>query len=186
MSSLWTGTKVWLRGVEPEDWQTFRSFDEHSDDMRAGDRVHPPLSSEGYRRVTVERSVRTTPENMHLSIVSVADGQVVGGLNTHSVDRRSGRFQYGIGVGRAHRRHGYAAEAIGILLTYMFGEERFHKCEVKVYGFNESSIALHRALGFREEGVLRDHEFFGGRHHDVVLFGLTLSDYLDRWEFPEV
>lgn len=52
----------------------------------------------------------------------------------------------------------------------MFGEQRYHKCEVGIYDFNHASLALHHRLGFTEEGRLRDHEFFAGRpprhHHD--------------------
>ncbi|WP_231333359.1 GNAT family N-acetyltransferase [Actinomadura graeca] len=40
-----------------------------------------------------------------------------------------------------------------------------------IYAFNEPSIALHRKLGFAEEGRLRDHEFLDGRHQDLVLEG---------------
>jgi hypothetical protein len=49
MTSIWTGTKVRLRGVEPDDWQAFLRFDEHSIDMRNADIVHPPRSAAGYR-----------------------------------------------------------------------------------------------------------------------------------------
>jgi RimJ/RimL family protein N-acetyltransferase len=62
----------------------------------------------------------------------------------------------------------------------MFGERRFHKCGVSVYAFNEASIALHTKLGFQIEGRLREHEYFGGRHHDVVMMGMTIHEFTER------
>jgi RimJ/RimL family protein N-acetyltransferase len=53
-----------------------------------------------------------------------------------------------------------------------------------VWSFNEPSLAFHRKLGFTEEGRLRDHEFFAGRHHDVVLFGMTAPEFAARHPFP--
>jgi RimJ/RimL family protein N-acetyltransferase len=73
----------------------------------------------------------------------------------------------------AHQRRGYASEAVLLLLRFMFGERRYHKCEVHIYAYNLASLALHRSLGFVDEGRLRDPEFFAGGHHDVVVMGMT-------------
>ncbi|SDD66550.1 GNAT family N-acetyltransferase [Actinokineospora iranica] len=183
---VWTGAKVRLRGVEPQDWEAFMAFDRHSADMRAADRVHPPRSAEGYRRWAAEQATREASDDLGLAIESLADGALVGMVSTSGVDRRAGRFGYGIGIGRAHQRRGYAADAVVLLLRYLFGEQRLHKCEAAVHAYNEPSLALHRALGFRVEGRLRDHEFFAGRHHDVVLFGMTADEFGGRHRFPEV
>ncbi len=68
----------------------------------------------------------------------------------------------------------------------MFGERRYHKCEAGIYAYNEASLALHRRLGFTEEGRLRDHEFFAGRHHDLVVMGMTAQEFAQRHPFEEL
>lgn len=73
-----------------------------------------------------------------------------------------------------------------VLLSYMFGERRFHKCEVGIYTFNEASIALHHRIGFHTEGRLRDHEHFSGRHHDLVVMGLTVTEFAALRPFAEL
>ncbi|MYX13286.1 RimJ/RimL family protein N-acetyltransferase [Streptomyces sp. SID8374] len=45
------------------------------------------------------------------------------------------------------------------------------------HAFNDASLALYRSLGFTEEGRLRQHEFFAGAHHDVVLLGITADEW---------
>ncbi|WP_405544516.1 hypothetical protein [Streptomyces phaeochromogenes] len=47
MTSFWTGTRIRLRGIEPEDWTGFMRF--AVDEERLGDAVQPPRSAEGYR-----------------------------------------------------------------------------------------------------------------------------------------
>ncbi|MBW4719427.1 GNAT family N-acetyltransferase [Saccharothrix sp. SC076] len=159
-------------------------FDEHVSDMRDGDLVHPPRSAAGYRAWAEQEAVRDGGDEFRLAVE--VGGELVGSLSAFGVDARAGRFGYGIGIGREHQRRGYAAEAVVLLLGFMFGERRMHKCEVSVHAFNEASIALHEKLGFRREGVLRDHEFFAGRHHDVVLFGLTAAEFATRHPFRPV
>lgn len=45
----------------------------------------------------------------------------------------------------------------------MFAERRCAKCQARILAHNEASLALHRRLGFIEDGRLRDHVFFAGR-----------------------
>ena len=104
-------------------------------------------------------------------------------MTTSLVDHRAGRFMYGVSLGDEYKRRGYAMEAVRLLLTFMFGERRFHKCEASVWAFNEPFLALHRKFGFSEEGRLKDHEFFAGSRHDVVLFGMTAPEFAARYRF---
>ena len=185
MTSFWTGRKVRLRGIEPEDWPSFLAFDEHSGDMRSADMLHPPRSAEGRRDWARQEATRTSAsDEFRLAIESLADGELVGAVNTHQTDPRAGRFGYGIAIGNRFQRRGYAREAVVLLLRFMFGERRYHKCEAGVYAFNTPSLELHRALGFREEGRLRDHEFFAGRHHDMVVLGMTAPEFEQRYGHP--
>lgn len=89
MTSVWTGERVRLRGIEPEDWPAFKEFDEHSADMRSADMLYPPRSDEGYRRWALEAaSSRPHDDNFRLAIVAAHDETVVGTLNTIDPDRR--------------------------------------------------------------------------------------------------
>jgi RimJ/RimL family protein N-acetyltransferase len=185
MSNVWVGERVRLRGVEPEDWEAFRRFEENTADMRRGDKIHPPWSAARQREFAQKTAVRPVEnDQVNLAIESLEDGALVGTLGSHSVDHRAGRFGYGIAIGTEHKGRGYASDAVPLLLNFMFGERRFHKCEASVWAFNEPSLAFHRKLGFTEEGTLRDHEFFAGRHHDVVLFGMTAAEFAVRHPFP--
>lgn len=62
-------------------------------------------------------------------------------------------------------------------LIFAFGELGLHKICGQALGFNEGSIRFHKALGFSEEGRLRDQHFDGHKYHDVVCFGLLASEW---------
>ncbi|MEW1550413.1 GNAT family N-acetyltransferase [Streptomyces tsukubensis] len=184
MTSFWTGERVRLRGIEPGDWAAFMRFDEHSGDQRSGDVLHPPRSAEGYRAWAREQAAAEAGGDcFRLAVEAVDGGELVGTVGSHEADARSGRFMYGIAIGSAHQRRGYAAEAAVLFLRYMFAERRFHKCEARVYAYNEASLALHRRLGFTEEGRLRDYAFLAGRHRDLMMLGLLADEFAGRYGF---
>jgi RimJ/RimL family protein N-acetyltransferase len=184
MTNFWKGERVLLRGLEPEDWQAFREFSQHSAQQRTSHLLLPPRSDESYRQWT-QRESGKEPEGdeFQLVIASVEDGSPAGVIITHHANQRAGRFSYGINVDPAHQRKGYASEAIRLLLGFMFCERRFHKCEVEIAAYNTASIALHRRLGFVEEGRLRDHEFVAGGYLDVVLMGLVSDEFTGSHPF---
>ncbi|MEU9625146.1 MULTISPECIES: GNAT family protein [unclassified Streptomyces] len=176
MTSFWTGKQVRLRGIEPEDWTAFMRF--AVDEERLGDLLQPPRSAESFRTWAKEQAVaKSDVDGFGLAIEAVDTGEIVGAVGSHHADPRAGWFEYGITMGAEHRRKGFAAEAVVMLLRFMFAERRYHKCQARIFAHNEASLALHRRLGFVEEGRLRDHVFFAGRHHDLVMLGMLADEF---------
>jgi UDP-4-amino-4,6-dideoxy-N-acetyl-beta-L-altrosamine N-acetyltransferase len=62
-------------------------------------------------------------------------------------------------------------------LDYAFSELGYHKVCGQVIAFNKRSVSFHKALGFVEEGRLRDQYFDGTNYHDVFCFGILESDW---------
>lgn len=62
-------------------------------------------------------------------------------------------------------------------LDYAFSQPGIEKVCGRVLVFNERSLRMHEALGFRREAVLPRHHFDGESHHDVICFGLQRSEW---------
>jgi len=176
MASFWTGKRVRLRGIEPDDWSAFMRFAE--DEERLGDLLNPPRSAEGFRAWAKEQAAaKPDGDCFQLAIEDVDTGKIAGAVGSHHADPRAGWFEYGVTIGAEHRRKGYAAEAAVMLLRFMFAERRYHKCGARIFAHNETSLTLQRRLGFIEEGRLRDHVFFAGQHHDLVMMGILADEF---------
>ena len=167
------GRKVRLREIGPADHRTLIGFDRDSARSRS-----PQVG--GYRHWAAHRAgAADTGDNFHFAIETLRGGMLVGSMCTIQADPLSDRFSYGIGIGPQHRRCGYAGDAITVLLAYMFGQRRYRKCEVSIYGGNLASLSLHGALGFREERRLRDTELQRGGIRYVVLMSITADEFAD-------
>jgi RimJ/RimL family protein N-acetyltransferase len=185
MASFWTGKRIRLRGIEPDDWTAYVRFTE--DEECLGDLLNPPRSAEGFRSWAKEQAAaKSDGDCFQLAIEAVDTGEIVGTIGSHHADARAGWFEYGVTMGADHRRKGYAAEAVVMLLRFMFAERRFHKCGARVFAHNEASLALQRRLGFVEEGRLRDHVFFAGRHHDLVMMGMLADEFAQLHSMSEL
>ena len=62
-------------------------------------------------------------------------------------------------------------------LARAFGDEGLHKLCGQVLAENTASLALHRRLGFSEEGVLRQQHRSGDTYHHVHCFGLLRAEW---------
>jgi UDP-4-amino-4,6-dideoxy-N-acetyl-beta-L-altrosamine N-acetyltransferase len=62
-------------------------------------------------------------------------------------------------------------------LTYAFGQLNLHKVCGQALAFNQRSIGFHLALGFAQEGILRDQHFDGSDHHAIICFGLLATEW---------
>lgn len=183
-SSIWAGAVVVLRAYEPEDWEQETQYEENSADQRSGWKAWPPRSRHAHQawcREAAEDKPEGDAVQFRLAIARRTDRLAVGAINVHDVDVTNGTFMYGVAVGERYQGNGYGAEAVLLVMRYMFDERRFQKCEAGVYDFNDASLALHRRLGFLEEGRLRRHVFSGGRYHDEIRFGMTAEEFRERY-----
>jgi RimJ/RimL family protein N-acetyltransferase len=179
-TSIWQGTRVRLRAIEPDDWETFFTWNRDDDMLRRLDFVHFPMSREAVRQQVAGYAVERPNDDAFRFVIEDREERIVGGIGMHDCDRRVGSFAYGLNVLPEHRRKGYASEAVHLVLGYYFRELRYQKCTVQVYDFNEASIALHERLGFQREGRMRRMGYTEGRHFDVLIYGITADEFAAR------
>lgn len=175
--SAWIGNVARLRAVEPEDWRAFSRWDLDTEMARSAYFIPFPRSEDATRKWTAELVVTDAATHDFRWVIENFDGEAVGTLNTHGCNPRNGTFEYGVAISSEHRRRGYAGDAIKLVLAYFFRELRYQKANVSVYAFNEASLALHRSLGFREEGRLRRMIFTDGQYHDEFILGITAEEF---------
>jgi GNAT superfamily N-acetyltransferase len=82
-----------------------------------------------------------------------------------------------ITIRREHRRHGYAAEAITLVLLYSLQELGYQQATVSVYSVNDASAHLQEKLGFQLEGRIRRTIFTDGEHCDELVYGITAAEF---------
>ncbi len=109
--------------------------------------------------------------------VEAADGHLVGTCTLARIDLSNRRAELGFALGRAFWGRGYMAAALTVLLEFAFGRLGLHRVFADTDPRNARSIRLLERLGFRREGVLREHYWVQGEPQDGVVYGLLRSEW---------
>ena len=135
-----------------------------------------PFTDEQAARLIAKGSERAAFEPgwwAQLAIRRRADAALLGDVYVHRLAPSPHTAELGITIAIEFQRHGYAAEAVELVLDAMLGPV-VRKVIAYVDVRNSASIALFDRLGFRREGVLADSfALDDGTFADEVLFGLT-------------
>jgi RimJ/RimL family protein N-acetyltransferase len=83
----------------------------------------------------------------------------------------------GFTLAPAAQGHGYATEAVGALLRYLFETRRKHRVVADCDTRNVPSAALLERLGFRREGELRESYRDGSAWASEYLYGLLEREW---------
>ncbi len=175
--NFWQGKNVRLRAIEPEDAPIFYEWNLDTRTAQLVDFIRPPQSMTAVKEWAQKQAINRSKNDDVDLVIENAGGALVGLIDTHNIDRRVGAFRYGVAVRPEYRRRGYAAEAIQILIRYMFDELGYQKVNATVYSNNEPSIRLHERLGFVLEGTIRRTVRTGGRLYDELYFGMTAEEF---------
>jgi RimJ/RimL family protein N-acetyltransferase len=113
--------------------------------------------------------------------VRLADsGDCVGFVHLGAIERGQGRCKLGYLVGeKALWGRGYATEAVQAVASHAFGPLGLRRIEAGAYASNPASIRVLEKVGFRREGVLREHVVRGAGFIDEIAFGLLRRDWMD-------
>lgn len=112
-----------------------------------------------------------------LFMVDNLEGKPVGMIGVDHIDWRNQECEAGpIVFDPAERSHGYAEEALALLIDFAFHELNMHRMYAFCYPFN-GVIDWGKWYGFREEGRLREAAFTQGKFHDKVIIGLLREEW---------
>ena len=110
----------------------------------------------------------------------ISSAEVVGTCTLASLDFENCRAELGFALARRHWGLGYMTDALPPLLTFAFCDMNLHRVWADTDPRNlRSSRALER-LGFRQEGLLREHYLVQGKAQDAVVYGLLRADWQRR------
>ncbi len=87
------------------------------------------------------------------------------------------RGEIGFELARPYWGQGLMAEALDAIIAFGFERLGLNRIEALVMVENARSAALLRKLGFTQEGILREHDFFKGRFHDMRCFALLRREF---------
>jgi RimJ/RimL family protein N-acetyltransferase len=109
--------------------------------------------------------------------VETVDSVLVGTCTLANLDWPNRRAELGFALGQAFWGRGYMTAALPAVIDFAFHRLGLHRLYADTDPRNGPSIRLLKRLGFRQEGLLREHYLVQGEPQDAVVYGLLRSEW---------
>ena len=176
---FWQGERIRLRPMHADDAERWLA-EEQSDTEAArflDYGVELPKSEQAARSFAERYAEFNNRSERIMFSIDTLGGELVGGINIHSMNEKNGTFETGSRIYRAFRGRGYGFEAKIIVLRYAFHELRYQKYNIRCMESNQPMIRQAKRLGCTEEGRIRRQIYTDGEHRDELIFGLTREEF---------
>ena len=182
MSLLFSGKKVRLRPLEPEDADTISEYI-NDWEVRQYLAMYLPISQEAEREWVMRQSRNLSDKLIVLGIepTDISKPPLIGTISL-KIDWKNKNAELGIAIwNKDFWNRGYGTDAIRVLLKYAFLELGLHKVWLRVFEFNSRAIKCYEKAGFKKEGVLREMLYRDNQWHNIIVMGILK----DEFEIPE-
>jgi RimJ/RimL family protein N-acetyltransferase len=126
---------------------------------------------------------RIPPNPEVITWIFMMDGleEPVGRFSYFDVNPRNRSAEIGYMVNPQLRNQGIGSQILRIAINQLFVTTALNKLYCQTGSFNTPSIRLLEKLGFRQEGVLREHHELDGRLWDDYIYSVLRRE----WEMKE-
>lgn len=167
---------IYLRKLAPTDLdRTWVWINDPQVYLKIGS--HVPISKSAQQK-WFER-VDQSSDKIILAIC-LKEGDVhVGNVSLDSIENRHRTARLSIFIGDAGQRgKSLGTRALKLLANYAFNFLNLNKVWCKATAGDEQIVRFYENLGFKIEGVMRQHEFIDGHYSDKIIFGLLRDETL--------
>lgn len=103
--------------------------------------------------------------------------KVIGSCGFHNWYAEHERAEIGYSLNEKYRGKGYMLEALKSVIDHGFNEMKLNRIEAFIKPDNAPSKRIIEKLGFKKEGVLREHYKSENQIHDSVVYSLLRSEF---------
>jgi diamine N-acetyltransferase len=168
-----TGEKIFLRALELSDVQTLYAFENDTDIWNVSDTVMP-YSSFALEQYVLEAAHADiyTSKHLRLVICECSTGKPVGLIDLFDFSPKHLRANVGMLIHANYRQHGYASEALKLLIDYAFTTLNLHQLACSLTPDNIGSIKLFQKHGFVLTGTKQDWLCLNNKWVDEQIYQL--------------
>lgn len=178
MLNLSVRGNIVLRTYSPEDAPTlFHTVDANRNHLRRWFSWVDATRQAEHSLSFILKSRQEQEEQNGLALGIFHDGQLAGGIGMHDWDHSLRKAAIGYWLAREAEGKGIMHQCARTFIAFLFDSLHLNKLEIHHLPDNTRSAKTAQLLGFRTEGVLRDHLLINGSYHDMVVTGLLRREW---------
>ncbi|NLR91719.1 GNAT family N-acetyltransferase [Flammeovirga agarivorans] len=107
-------------------------------------------------------------------------GKVIGDIGIHFLEEESQQVDIGYTLHQSFQGKGYATEAVGRVIDYLFIDLNKHRITASLDPENIKSIQLLERIGFRKEAYFKESLWIDGKWVDDIIYGMLKKEWKNR------
>jgi aminoglycoside 6'-N-acetyltransferase len=135
------------------------------------------LDAEKMLETSDEPEFGTQGEWTQLAVVDRTSGRLCGDIGVHFVETQPSTVEVGVTMSRECQGLGLATEAMRSVVSWLFSDLVLHRVFAQVYARNLPARAVLTGLGFREEAVLREADWFKGEWTTLCIYAVLTEEW---------
>jgi RimJ/RimL family protein N-acetyltransferase len=176
------GTKIYLRPLERADAPQCLGWFNHPAITRML-LTYRPINLRAEEEF-IDKALQSE-HDLALGIALKDADRLIGGTGLHQIDFKNRHAGFGIAIGdKEEWGKGYGTEATGLIVQHAFETLNLNRVWLHVYEHNERAIRVYMAVGFKKEGVLRQHDYREGRYWDTIIMAILREEWDGRKPNP--
>jgi [ribosomal protein S5]-alanine N-acetyltransferase len=172
------GELIALRPISPAELILVNQWVQESDILTMT--CAPPVLQTPEEIVERRKEREPSATQATLAIVLRGTGTLAGLVRYFDLNFRNRSVEIGYVVAPSARGKGVAREAVSILLGYLFDGLGMNKVFAQTASFNAASLRLLGSLGFKKDGVLREHHLYQGKLYDDYIYSILARERQTR------
>jgi len=169
------GEKIFLRPLGRDDAELIVPWVNDQEVTRTL-LLHRPVNLESEEEFLAK--VTRSETDVIFGIVEKTSDRLIGVVGLPRIDYRNRHSSFGIFIGdKTKWGKGYGTEATFLSVQYAFGTLNLNRVWLHVSADNRAGIRAYEKVGFRREGLLRQHLYRDGRYLDII----TMAVLRDEW-----
>ncbi len=115
-----------------------------------------------------------------LGIVLPNENKVIGQISLMYKSKENQTAEFGYVINPKYSGKGYATEASGAAIDYLFSTGKFRRVYAHLDIRNSASENLVKRLGLRKEAEFKEEEFFKGEWTDTMIYATLKNEWTNR------
>jgi RimJ/RimL family protein N-acetyltransferase len=179
-----TTDRLILRDFVPEDWRALYTYQNDPRYLEYYEWEHRSEQDiKAFLQQFLDQQAESPRTRFQLAIVLPTGNKLIGNVGIRKPSARAIYAELGYELDPREWNNGYGTEAATAMLRFGFEELRLHRVLARVIPNNHNSVRLLEKLGMRQEGRLREHEYFKGRYWDTLIYSMLEEEW--RWRVAD-
>lgn len=138
----------------------------------------PKTLDRAREEVDYHRDLFRYRRSLYWALARKDNNKIVGSCGFNYWNRDHARCEISYDLARKYWNRGVMTRTVRAVLAFAFTQMQLHRVEATVHPENVGSLSVLNKMGFKREGLLREHKKLHGKYYDAIMLSLLRKEFM--------